>query len=226
MRNAIATAAFLAALIAPLAGYGVDPAARHQVDPARNRVWVLNHDGVFLVELSKPGRIALSLPDWLRVGEAHGCLPDLALGPKGEAIITSNVVPTLWRIDAETLLVSVHRPVLDADTDRDIGFSGLVYSRQHGAFFATSYHHGSLWRIDAALAKAQKVPLSMPLPQACGVAVRARTIQQVGRLPGLCVRTARDAWLVDFAPDGRAARVGARILLDNPDGGHTSCATS
>ena len=205
MRNAIA-AAILAILVVPFADAA--PQARHRIDAARERVWILNREGVFLVDLAKATRVAVTLPDWLRVDARHGCLPDLALGPKGDVVITSNVVPTLWRIDADSLAVSVHRPVLDADTDRDIGFSGLVYSERHGAFFGASYHHGSLWRIDARLERAQKVPLSEAIAHACGLAVRPGPVR-IGRLPGLCVRTPRDAWVVDFAPDGRAARVGA-----------------
>ena len=157
MRNAIA-AIVLATVVVPLAA-DAQP-IRHRSDAARERVWVLNHDGVSIVDLAKATRVAVALPDWLRIGAEHGCLPDLALGPNGEALITSNVVPTLWRIDADSLAVSVHRPVLDADTDRDIGFSGLVYSARHAAYFATSYPHGSVWRIDGRLERASKLPLS------------------------------------------------------------------
>jgi hypothetical protein len=226
MRNAIAAAVLLAALIAPLSGCELDaaaqeskaspaPKARHRLDAARERMWVLDRDGVFLFDLRKTTKVAVALPDWLRVGDEHGCLADLALGPKGEVVITSNIVPTLWRIDADSLAVSVHRPALDADTDRDLGFSGLVYSEQHRAFFAASYHHGSLWRIDAGLARAQKVALSETIPQACGLAMRAGPAR-LARLPGLCVRTPHDGWMVDFAPDGRAARVGAGSCAEAP----------
>lgn len=226
MSNANGSAFVLAVLIVSLGGCDIGDAprpteaaatgaplplqARHQVDPTRNRVWFLSHEGVFLSEPSRPGRVALSLPGWMWAREPYGCPPDLALGPGGEAVITSNVLPTLWRIDPGTLEVSVHRVVLDADGDKDVGFSGLVYSREHGAFFAASYSHGSLWRIDPRLTTAQKVTLSRPIPEACGLALRARSIKpQSGKLAGLCVRTARDGWTVDLAPDGRSAHVGA-----------------
>src|SRR5262245_59520653 len=127
------------------------PNGRYQLDPERNRVWLLTEEGVFVYDLSKPERIALSLPDWLRVDASYSCLPDLALGPSGEAVVTSNILPTLWRIDPDTLAVSVHPLLLDADTDKDVGFSGLTYSPLHGAFLAVSYEHGSLWRIDPQL---------------------------------------------------------------------------
>jgi hypothetical protein len=226
MSNAIASAFFLAVLIVPLGGCDIGttpgptetaatgallpPQARYQVDRARNRVWFLSHEGVFLFERSSPGRVALPLPGWMWTGEPYSCLPDLALGPRGEAVITSDVLPTLWRVDPDTLEVSVHRLALDADDDKDVGFSGLVYSHEHGAFFAASYSHGSLWRIDPRLATAQKVTLSTAIREACGLALHALSVKpRSGKLTGLCVRTAREGWTVDFASDGRSAHVEA-----------------
>lgn len=195
---------------APLAGEAPAPRLRYQVDATRGRIWTLTEQGVFLFDLERPGRTALALPEWVAARTQYGCLPDLALGPRGEVVITSNVLPTLWRVDPDTLVVSVHRPALDADGGRDIGFSGLVYSREHGAFFAASYGHGSLWRIDPRLERAQRVSTSAAVPGVCGLAVRARGPQYQGaKLAGLCARTAQGGWRVDFAPDGRSAHVGA-----------------
>jgi len=73
------------------------------------------------------------LPGWLYAGEPYGCAPDLALGPKGEALISSDVVPVLWRVDPETLAVTQHTPWLDADADKDIGFTALAFSREQDA---------------------------------------------------------------------------------------------
>ena len=78
-------------------------------------------------------------------------------GPKGEAVVTSNVVSTLWRIDPQTLAVTEHPLALDADAGRDVGFSSLIYSPRHAAYFAVSGAHGSVWRIDTRLQRAQKV---------------------------------------------------------------------
>jgi hypothetical protein len=96
------------------------PSGRYEIDPGRDRVWLLTHEGAFVYDLSRPERIALSLPGWLLVDPFYGCLPDLALGPRGEAVITSNTLPTLWRVDPDTLAVSVHPLALDADTDKDV----------------------------------------------------------------------------------------------------------
>jgi hypothetical protein len=148
------------------------PGARSQVDPRRNRVWYLTPEGVYLFDVSRPERAAVPLPGWVWAGAPYGCLPDLALGPRGEAVVTSNVLPTLWRIDPDTLAVTEHALALDADTDKDVGFTGLVFSARHGAYFAVSDVHGSLWRIDPQLKTAQKMPPSAAIPQACGIALR------------------------------------------------------
>ena len=193
------------------------PNGRYQIDPERNRLWLLTHEGVFVYDFSKPERIALSLPDWLLVDPSYGCLPDLALGPRREAVITSNILPTLWRIDPDTLAVSVHPLVLDADTDKDVGFSALAYSSRHGAFLAASYAHGSLWRIDPLLKGAQKISLSAPVPEACGLAVRPRRSEQaLGRRADVCVRTPHGGWSVVFAGDWRSAYVSAVPCTDGP----------
>lgn len=188
------------------------PEARYRVDAARDRIWVLTDDGVSLYDVKAQTRLAIVLPDWVRVDQAYGCLPDLALGPKGEAVITSNVVPTLWAVHPETLAVTTHQLSLDADTDKDVGFSGLAYSAEHGAFFAVSYAHGSLWRIDPQFTRAQKISLAEPIRNACGLAMRARGSQQSIRQPAaLCVRTSREVWDVNFGPSQRSAFVAARL---------------
>jgi hypothetical protein len=126
---------------------------RQQVDLVRNRVWVLTETGVVLYQNARRERVVIALPEWFSAGAPYGCPPALTLGPKGEAIVTSDVIPTLWRIDPETLQVSVHRLELDADTDKDVGFSELAYSSRHGKYFAVSSQHGSVWSVDPLLAK-------------------------------------------------------------------------
>ena len=141
---------------------------RHQVDVVRNRVWVLTEKGVVLYQNARHERTVIPLPEWFWAGAPYSCPPALALGPKGEAIVTSDVVPTLWRIDPVTLNVSVHRLELDADTDKDVGFSELAFSSRHGRYFAVSSKHGSVWSVDPLLAKAQKVDTLAPVADACG----------------------------------------------------------
>jgi len=125
----------------------------------RDRVWLLGADGLFLQNTRTAQRWPINLPDWQWAGEPYACMPDLALGPKGEVIVTSNVLPRLWRVDPETLAVTVHALELDADNGKDVGFAGLVYSSAGPAYFAVSQLQGSLWMIDPSLRRASKIAL-------------------------------------------------------------------
>jgi hypothetical protein len=131
--------------------------ARQRDDPARNRVWLLNLHGVFVYTTTTGKLVEVPLPSWQWVDAPDSCPPDLALGPEGEVVVTSNVVPVLWRIDPNTLAVSMHELALDADNNKDVGFSRLVYSSEHNTYFAVSDVHGSLWQIDRSLREGRKI---------------------------------------------------------------------
>ena len=151
MRKAIA-AIFATATLAGL--IGCDSRAPAPTESAQT--WRLTRDGVVVQRAGNAAAATVALPGWIWV-DAPYCPPDLAVGPKGEAVITSNIVSTLWKVDPETLAVSVHALALSADHDKDVGFSGLFYSREHGAFFAISDVQRSLWRIDERLTSGEKV---------------------------------------------------------------------
>lgn len=112
----------------------------------------------------------------------------IPLGPDGEAVVTSNVVPVLWRIDPETLAVSMHELALDADQDKNVGFSSLVYSAEHGAFFAMSDAQGSMWQIDRLLRNGRKLPLPVSTGNPFNYRVDADTRCSHGISPKFCTR--------------------------------------
>ena len=225
MRNGI-PAVLVTAALATLAGcesgadsttsyqYGGNASAgqqigmRYQLDANRERLWWLNRDGAVVKDLRTKEKTAVQIADWTWVGEAWSCAPDLALGPGGEALVTSNIVPVVWKIDPETMAVTEHPLDLDADTDKDFGFTGLTYSAEHDAYFAVSSSHGTLWQIDAQLRRAEKVALSGPIYNACRVAASGRVPSQAsGSAVGLCVAGAQRNWAVDVALSDRTGRV-------------------
>ena len=121
----------------------------YQVDTARNRSVWLTREGVQIHSAAaQPARV--ELPGWIYAGAPY-CPPSLALGPSGEIIVTSNVIPTLWRIDAQTLAVTVHPLTLASDQDKDVGFAAVTYSAERAAFVAYSGVLRSVWKIDPAL---------------------------------------------------------------------------
>jgi hypothetical protein len=162
--------------------------------------WVIESGSLYLEQPGKPRR-AVELPGWHWAGEPYACAPDIAVGPRGEVVVTSNVLPVLWKIDPRTLAVSVHRLQLDADTDKDVGFSGLTYSARDGAWFAVSGLHGTLWRIDPPLRRAQRIALSEPVRGVCSVSMQRQ--ERMNRFSRLCL----DGRGVNLAPDQRSAYV-------------------
>lgn len=116
--------------------------------------WVLTREGI-VVPGSAPKVVALD--GWVWVDEAHACPPSVAVGPTGELIVTSNVVPTLWRVDRRTLAVTVHTLKLDADADKDVGFSNIVFVPEQQAYLAVSGIQRTLWRIDRNLTTGTKL---------------------------------------------------------------------
>jgi hypothetical protein len=170
-------------------------------DTSRNRIWVLERDALYLHEGARKQRY--ELPGWIYAAEAYACSPDVAIDAQGVAVVTSNVVPVVWRIEPVTAEVTRHELVLDADADKDIGFTGLAYAADQGFFFALSGTNGSLWRIDPLLRRAQKIAVSTPLRDACGLTVeRGRT----RRTLVLCA----EGRAVQLAPDQRSAYALAR----------------
>ncbi|HET7362815.1 MAG TPA: hypothetical protein VFJ70_04490 [Burkholderiales bacterium] len=191
----------ISALLATASALAGEPLRMVQ-DVSRNRVWVLESDALYLHEGAQKKRF--ELPGWVYVTDGYACAPDVAVDPQGAAVVTSNVVPVVWRVEPAAAQVTRHELVLDADADKDVGFTGLAYAPDQGVFFAVSAIYGSLWRIDPLLRRAQKVPVSTPLRDACGLAVeRTRTRRTVV----LCVEGLRT---VQLAPDQRSGYVFAR----------------
>ena len=135
------------------------PCAADQIgkrtDPMREKTWWLAQDGVIV--RAPGGEKHIALPGWQRVGDRYACPPALAEGPLGEVLVTSNVLSSIWKIDPETLAVTVHELELDSDRDKDVGFSTLRYSSREGAWLAFSAAHGSTWRIDPTLRFARRI---------------------------------------------------------------------
>jgi len=177
-------------------------ALRVQVDVARNRLWVLHGDGVYVYEITtrrRIGRIGMF------VGEPVNCAPDLALDPSGAAIVSSNVRAVLWRLDPERF--EARRQELARDTDRQkvVGFTGLAFA--DGLLFGVDALHGSLWKIDLAAGKAEKLALSSPVRGACGLARQKPAQAAPGRSVVLCAVGEKWTRRIEVSPDLRRGNV-------------------
>lgn len=138
---------------------------RSQTDAAHDRLWVLKADALYAYEASSRKLIRrVPLPGWTYVGDLYGvCPPDLLVSASGSALVTSNIVPTLWEVDSNKLTVRKRSLALDADRDKDVGFTALAFDGERRQLLANSAMHGSFWRIDLAASRAYRIAASAPL---------------------------------------------------------------
>lgn len=133
------------------------PSLKSLKDDARERIYVLVRDGVDVLEARVPRRVAhIELPGWVWADEPYSCPPDMTFSPTGDVLVTSNVVPVIWRIERLTLATTVHELAPDQDRDKDIGFIELRWTGGLGAYIATT-DGGARWHVDRALSTARKM---------------------------------------------------------------------
>ncbi len=163
---------------------------RVERDDARDRIWSLSEGEVLLYHgRARTWAKTIALRGWSSVGAQHSCAADIAVDVAGNVIVSSNIAPTLWRIDAKSLEAERLDIVLDADPDKDVGFTGLL-STSRDRLYAISAIHGSLWRIDLNARRATKLEMANPLNGACALgfapqAERPRTLLHVDLMPTL-----------------------------------------
>jgi hypothetical protein len=144
---------------------------RAKLDTAGGTIWALHADGIDVHDATSDERIrSIRLPGWIWAADPGACPPDFLVAPDGDVLVTSNVVPVIWRIDAARFEVTRHDVDVEDHRDRDIGFAGLA--ARDGAWLAVGAHDNSLWRIDSSLTRAKAVGVSSPMPGTCGVSDR------------------------------------------------------
>ena len=138
-----------------------------ETDPRRGRVWVLGLDSlrVYDAATKKPIR-EVELPSWYLADAA--CMPDLVLDSSGSALVSSNVVPQLWRVDAETFETAVIDITLRSREQWDVGFGALRFTSTGGLEAVTS-NANSMWSIDLAKGRADLIEIYPRPSNACNV---------------------------------------------------------
>lgn len=138
-----------------------------RADTQGNRRWVLNQDSLSVYDHVSRRRLRrLELPDWMLAGPLHACAPDMVLDSSGAAIVSSNVVPVVWRIDPQRFEITRIALTLNADSDKDIGFTALSFAAD-GTLIAAGTTVGSMWRIDLGSATATKLASYPPATGIC-----------------------------------------------------------
>jgi len=152
-----------------------------RADPARNRLWVLDHEVISVYDNTNGRRLRrIVLPDWIALPQRYSCLPDLALDSSGTAFVSSNVLPVLWRIDPQRYEVARIELVLDTDNDKDVGFTGLSFAGD-GTLLAAGAMAAALWQIDTSAARARKIASYPSVAGGCDPATLMRAGQDQTR---------------------------------------------
>lgn len=154
---------------------------RIRPDAERNRLWLLDQGAVTLYH-SRSGKLLqrIVLPGWTFAGKPFGCPPDLALDASGAVFVTSDVLPVLWRIDPVQFEVTVLEVALDADQDKDMGFTSLAFAADE-TLIAANAIHGTLWRINLRALTAEKVASSAPVRGVCEPRALLETAREASR---------------------------------------------
>jgi len=148
-----------------------------RADAQRNRLWVLDREALTLYDNLNGRRLRrLALPEPFLVGDEYACPPDIALDAAGTVFVSSNVLPVLWRIDPQGFEITRIELALNADTDKDFGFTGLSFAGDD-ILIAAGSTFASLWRIDIRTASATKIASYPAATRACDPAA----LLQAGR---------------------------------------------
>ncbi len=138
-----------------------------RADAARSRLWVLDARGLALHDSVNGRRLRhVELPGLFLAGSDNLCPPDIAFDATGTVFVSSDVLPVIWRVDPERFEVTRIELALDADRDKDIGFTGLSFASD-GIVIAAGATVPSLWRIDLNRASASKIASYPASARAC-----------------------------------------------------------
>ncbi len=181
---------------------------RIRVDIQRGRYWMLGGDHVSVYGVADKRLIRkIVLPGW-NVADFMN-VPDMALDRSGAALISSNIVPMLWRIDPESFKVTRMDITLQTKENWDIGFTGLAFAAD-GTLFGVTALAASLWTIKPDEAKATPIELSAPAPVlgARALWVSYQAIPGASPVkPTLCIASAAGQRRIGLSADSSRGRV-------------------
>ena len=155
---------------APSAAYapGQRGVLRVRQDGARGRTWVLALDGVRVYDTASNKLLRrIVLPNWDVAGLV--CRPDMILDPSGSVVVSANVRPKLWRIDADTFRVNERDVTLQDREQWDLGFGGLMLAAD-GSLFALTSTGGWLWNVDLKSGRGRLWNWGLPILNVCELA--------------------------------------------------------
>jgi len=99
--------------------------------------------------------LTATLSGWIEVADPHAAPPGV-LVEQGEIVISSNIVPDLWRLRAGTGRFERVPITVEPTQVRDIGFT-MLRRAADGSIHARHSIDASLWRIDLEQGHARRL---------------------------------------------------------------------
>lgn len=150
-------------------------ALRLRVDRPRQRLWVLDVDGVYVYALPAKRLLErIDLPE--TVPSKEECLPDMAVDPTSGAVYVSDVRQPIIHMITENaaekaLQIRAIHIRFEGGIAHGSGFSALVLAESPLGLIAGSAATGKLWRVDVATGVATAITLRYAIKGICGMSL-------------------------------------------------------
>lgn len=176
-------------------------------DP-RWRLWAAGgYAGSLFVYATEPWELLAKLD----VGRRPSCVNDIAFGPDGAAYVTDSFVPTLFRVDPDSLTLESFIDVKahGVPWPEGLNFNGIVLTPDGRHLVACQTNTGRYWRITIEDGTVDEVALQGgPLPHSDGLAIDGPTLFAA-------VNARNTIAVIDLSADGSSGAV--RGLVRSPD---------
>lgn len=173
----------------------------------RRRLWAAGgYDGTLTIyDLSAGMRVSRG-----DVGARPSCVNDIAFGPSGEGYVTDSLVPTLFRVDAESLALEAWVDLAEQGVPwaDGLNLNGIVLTTDQRHLVACQTNLGRFWRVALDTGRVEEVALEGgPLEHCDGLAAAGSQLY-------VAVNARNQLAVVELADDGSAGRVQSRIRSD------------
>jgi superoxide dismutase, Cu-Zn family len=175
---------------------------------SKGRLWAAGgYDGSLFVYATEPWELLAKLD----VGRRPSCVNDLAFGRDGGAYVTDSFVPTLFRVDPDSLTLEsfCDLEALGVPWPEGLNFNGIVLTADQRHLVACQTNTGRYWRITITDGTVDEVALEGgPLPHSDGLAIDGTTLYAA-------VNAHDTIAVIDLSADGGTGAV--RGFVRSPD---------
>jgi len=175
---------------------------------AEGRLWAAGgYEGSLFVYAIEPWELLAKLD----VGSRPSCVNDIAFGLDGAAYVTDSFVPTLFRVDPDTLVLG---SFCDLDANgvpwpEGLNFNGIVLTADQRHLVACQTNTGRYWQITIEDGSIDEVALDGgPFPHSDGLAIDGTTLYAA-------VNAHNTIAVIDLEADGGSGAV--RGFVRSPD---------